>query len=73
MQKNGSAGSNGVATPAVNGKAYPLTDHTYDVVIVGAGGAGLRRGGPAHGLHHQGVSHPLAHGGSPGRRRRGAR
>ena len=31
-----------MATPAVNGKAYPLTDHTYDVVIVGAGGAGLR-------------------------------
>jgi succinate dehydrogenase / fumarate reductase flavoprotein subunit len=34
--------ANGVAKPAVNGKAYPLTDHTYDVVIVGAGGAGLR-------------------------------
>src|SRR5512145_1924826 len=34
--------SNGVAKPALNGKAYPLTDHTYDVVIVGAGGAGLR-------------------------------
>jgi succinate dehydrogenase / fumarate reductase, flavoprotein subunit len=33
---------NGVAKPAVNGRAYPLTDHTYDVVIVGAGGAGLR-------------------------------
>jgi succinate dehydrogenase / fumarate reductase, flavoprotein subunit len=32
----------GVAKPALNGKAYPLTDHTYDVVIVGAGGAGLR-------------------------------
>ena len=28
--------------PAVNGKAYPITDHTYDVVVVGAGGAGLR-------------------------------
>jgi succinate dehydrogenase / fumarate reductase flavoprotein subunit len=28
--------------PAVNGRAYPLTDHTYDVVVVGAGGAGLR-------------------------------
>ena len=27
---------------SVNGKAYPITDHTYDVVIVGAGGAGLR-------------------------------
>ncbi len=33
-------GSNGA--PAVNGKAYPFTDHTYDVVVVGAGGAGLR-------------------------------
>ena len=22
--------------------AYPITDHTYDVVVVGAGGAGLR-------------------------------
>jgi succinate dehydrogenase / fumarate reductase flavoprotein subunit len=33
---------NGVAKPAVNGRAYPLTDHTYDVVVVGAGGAGLR-------------------------------
>jgi len=36
------ASGNGVARPAINGKAYPLTDHTYDVVIVGAGGAGLR-------------------------------
>jgi len=27
---------------AGNGKAYPLSDHTYDVVVVGAGGAGLR-------------------------------
>jgi len=33
---------NGVAKPALNGKAYPLNDHTYDVVVVGAGGAGLR-------------------------------
>lgn len=46
MQKNGHTGTNGasgngVAKPAVNGKAYPLTDHTYDVVIVGAGGHGL--------------------------------
>src|SRR6201995_5423310 len=30
------------AAPAVNGRAYPITDHTFDVVIVGAGGAGLR-------------------------------
>jgi len=30
------------AAPAVNGRAYPITDHSYDVVVVGAGGAGLR-------------------------------
>ena len=30
------------STPKINGSAYPLTDHTYDVVIVGAGGSGLR-------------------------------
>ena len=35
-------GSNGSASPAVNGKAYPINDHTFDVVVVGAGGAGLR-------------------------------
>jgi succinate dehydrogenase / fumarate reductase flavoprotein subunit len=29
-------------TPAVNGRAYPITDHRYDVLVVGAGGAGLR-------------------------------
>ena len=34
-------GSNGGA-PAVNGLAYPIEDHTYDVVVVGAGGSGLR-------------------------------
>jgi len=34
------------ATPGqaanINGRAYPLIDHTYDVVVIGAGGAGLR-------------------------------
>ncbi|MCZ0733381.1 succinate dehydrogenase flavoprotein subunit [Phreatobacter sp. AB_2022a] len=30
------------AAAAINGRAYDITDHTYDVVIVGAGGAGLR-------------------------------
>jgi len=42
-ESNGKANghANG-AGPAQNGKAYPITDHTYDVVIVGAGGAGLR-------------------------------
>jgi succinate dehydrogenase / fumarate reductase flavoprotein subunit len=34
-------GQNGGA-PAVNGRAYPIEDHTYDVVVVGAGGSGLR-------------------------------
>ena len=33
---------NGVASPALNGRAYPVTEHSYDVVVVGAGGAGLR-------------------------------
>src|SRR6202163_645254 len=34
--------ANGTGTFATNGKAYPIEDHTYDVVVVGAGGAGLR-------------------------------
>jgi succinate dehydrogenase / fumarate reductase, flavoprotein subunit len=38
MAENGSV--NGA--PAVNGRAYPIEDHTYDVVVVGAGGSGLR-------------------------------
>ena len=29
-------------TYEINGRAYPITDHTYDVVVVGAGGSGLR-------------------------------
>ncbi|WP_395020292.1 succinate dehydrogenase flavoprotein subunit [Dongia sp.] len=32
--------SNGA--PRINGDAYPFVDHQYDVVVVGAGGAGLR-------------------------------
>ena len=44
--KNSASEGNGKATngsgPATNGKAYPIEDHTYDVVVVGAGGAGLR-------------------------------
>jgi succinate dehydrogenase / fumarate reductase flavoprotein subunit len=35
-------GRSGKAAPAINGRAYPITDHTFDVVVVGAGGAGLR-------------------------------
>ena len=34
--------ANGATAPAQNGKAYPINDETFDVVIVGAGGAGLR-------------------------------
>src|SRR6187455_1040704 len=32
----------GNGAPSVNGRAYPIEDHTFDVVVVGAGGAGLR-------------------------------
>jgi succinate dehydrogenase flavoprotein subunit len=40
---NGKAnGANGTAAFATSGHAYPIEDHTYDVVVVGAGGAGLR-------------------------------
>jgi len=39
-------GANGSFTPPkaapYTGLAYPITDHVYDVVVVGAGGAGLR-------------------------------
>ncbi|PNG27635.1 succinate dehydrogenase flavoprotein subunit [Methylocella silvestris] len=34
--------SNGAAGPARLGAAYPITDHSFDVIVVGAGGAGLR-------------------------------
>lgn len=41
------AASNASSASAVTGEnqvsaAYPIIDHTYDVVVVGAGGAGLR-------------------------------
>jgi succinate dehydrogenase / fumarate reductase flavoprotein subunit len=41
MAVNG-IGANGKSGFANNGHAYPIEDHTYDVVVVGAGGAGLR-------------------------------
>ncbi|MFQ6182441.1 succinate dehydrogenase flavoprotein subunit [Sinorhizobium meliloti] len=31
-----------ISSPAANGKAYQYVDHSFDVVVVGAGGAGLR-------------------------------
>ena len=40
MATNGGNGAS--AAPAINGRAYPIEDHAYDVVIIGAGGAGLR-------------------------------
>jgi succinate dehydrogenase flavoprotein subunit len=38
MAANGSSAT----APKVNGHAYPIEDHSYDVVVVGAGGSGLR-------------------------------
>src|ERR1700758_167330 len=42
MASDGNGKATNGAGPATNGKAYPIEDHTYDVVVVGAGGAGLR-------------------------------
>src|SRR6056297_4109679 len=39
---NGNGSMNGSGAAHVNGRAYTVIDHTYDVVVVGAGGAGLR-------------------------------
>ncbi|KAF0227532.1 MAG: succinate dehydrogenase flavoprotein [Beijerinckiaceae bacterium] len=36
------APSSTATTASIGGKAYPIIDHAYDVVVVGAGGAGLR-------------------------------
>ncbi|MCK8784878.1 succinate dehydrogenase flavoprotein subunit [Roseomonas sp. NAR14] len=33
---------NAISKPGLGGGAYRIVDHTYDVVVVGAGGAGLR-------------------------------
>ena len=41
MANNGSGKGNGAGKPPANG-AYDIVDHTYDVVVIGAGGAGLR-------------------------------
>jgi len=34
--------TNGNGAPAINGRAYPIEDHSYDVIVIGAGGSGLR-------------------------------
>jgi len=36
------ANGHNAAAPGITGKAYPVEDHTFDVVVVGAGGSGLR-------------------------------
>ncbi len=41
-QDGKSNGSGNGAGPAIAGQAYQVVDHEYDVVVVGAGGAGLR-------------------------------
>ena len=38
MAGNGKASSG----PAINGRAYKIEDHSFDVVVIGAGGSGLR-------------------------------
>ena len=40
LEENGTGQK--VAAPKTNGAAYPIVDHSFDVVVVGAGGAGLR-------------------------------
>src|SRR6201990_326797 len=42
MANSAANGAGNGKAPSYNGSAYPITDHTFDVVIVGAGGAGLR-------------------------------
>ena len=59
--------------------AYEFIDHTYDVIVVGAGGAGLRatlglaESGAVDRLHHQAVSDAQPHRRRPGRHQRRAR
>ena len=39
---SGDGGHGPARSFAINGRVYPIEDHTHDVVVVGAGGAGLR-------------------------------
>ena len=34
--------TNSGSAPRFNGRAYPIEDHSYDVLVIGAGGSGLR-------------------------------
>ena len=60
MNENGKA-------PGANGQAYDVIDHEFDVVVIGAGGAGLRTTLAAHSLHNQGFPNAVAHRCGPGR------
>jgi succinate dehydrogenase / fumarate reductase flavoprotein subunit len=42
MDESAADNATSPGAPSVNGRAYPFIDHTYDVIVVGAGGAGLR-------------------------------
>ncbi len=42
MANNKANGASGPSQFNINGNAYPFTDHSYDVIVIGAGGAGLR-------------------------------
>ena len=62
---------NAITMPSA--RAYNVVDHTYDVVVVGAGGIGPAsharhgRGRAQDGLHHQGLPHAQPHRRRPGR------
>src|SRR4029079_3287675 len=47
----------------INGRAYLIVDHAYDVVVVGAGGSGLRAvvGCSEAGLGNAFISHGVSH------------
>ena len=74
---NGCRSMNAITLPSA--RAYDIVDHTYDVVVVGAGGSGLRAtfGMGAAGLKTACITKvfpdPQPHRGGAGRHRRGAR